>query len=717
VNPIILKTFKGRVPRVSAKLLPEGFAQTAQNCDLRTGKLEAMKGLTQVATGYGVVASPTAFTGVRNLIKIDRDGTIATATTWVATTKVAASFVRAQISRGTGGDRIYATGLDISRGSPATTPPVQTNETLWATGGTAATIWKRLGMVAPTTALTTAMIGDVEYDQVDIATFTGCSVTSGNNTITLPVGSQSHLGYQLKVGDIVTVSGTTSDDGDYALESWDSTGKILTVNYAFSATDASMTAVVSRLLDAQVEDSVSYVYTRVRTWPDGSTEESAPSEPTAVIDVNTGQAITLSGFAPGEYATDDATYPLSYRIYRLSSGTSGAEYQLLDEVAYTTGSEEFDDDSYVSGDDLHALLDVQDDILETTDWEPPPDALAGLIQYSNGIYAGFVGNKLYLSEPWVGYAWPSGYAMTFDYNIVALAVYNESILVLTDGYPYVVTGLDPSSMSQTILPYEQACVSRQGVVVTNVGVIYPSPDGLFLLTGNSGKLLTKNVYTKDQWAALPAAAGSGKTFADIISFFYDDCYYCFFNGTRYGFMFNFKDDPYIIDIDLGSGVSVTAGYMDPVNDTLYLVNGAVLDSWGTNSTRLSYTWKSALYRPGDASNFSCVAVAADGGFTMTVYTDGSLRCSHIHWLAWVALTSYSLGDIVTYGGKQWICITAHSTSQTPAAGSSYWKEWTFGRGEMFRLPGGYRARDFEFQLASNIGIDSVAIGQVSLELL
>jgi len=55
-NPIIQTTFKGRIPRVSPKLLPDTFAQVATNCDLRTGKLEPMKGLgSSVGSGSATI--------------------------------------------------------------------------------------------------------------------------------------------------------------------------------------------------------------------------------------------------------------------------------------------------------------------------------------------------------------------------------------------------------------------------------------------------------------------------------------------------------------------------------------------------------------------------------------------------------------------------------------------------------------------------------------
>jgi len=639
MDPIILKTFKGRVPRVTEKLLPEGYAQTATNCDLRRGKLEPLKTVTNIVSTYGA-GSP--FSGVTNLIRISRDLAVTNPYAWIAASSSYpnAKFVRAQISNSD--NRIYATADNASY-------PRQINSTMYTAGSG----WARLGMIAPTTALAMEITGEPDSGTTEIASFEGCAITQETPNITLPEEST----YTFKVDDIVEITGASSeaDNGTYALTSWGALQ--LQVDRNFVETDSDVDVVVSRQNKAQVDHTVSYVYTRVVKWDDGSEEESAPSSPSDPYDIYEGQGVKLTGFVKGTGTGNAVTH---FRIYRLESGTDGAEYQYLGEIASVSdATDHFDDDIYgIDGETAHGLLDVQDDILETTDWEPPPATLQGLTQFANGILAGFVKNKLYLSVPWVGYAWPDGYTLTFDYNIVALAVNGESLIVLTQGFPYVVTGVDPQSMTQQILPYEQPCVSRDGVVVTNDGVIYPSPDGLFFITSSAGKLLTKDVYTKEQWAAL--------TPSNLIAFFYDDQYIGFSRSTGTGILFNFKENPYVVDISI-SGGAITGGFLDPEADTLYLVNGSYLVSWGTGSA-LTFTWKSAVFRSGEAANYARAAVVADGTVTFVLYADGASK---------------------------------HTKSVTTE--------------EAFPLPGGYRAREFEFSLSGAVAVDSVSIGQHSGE--
>ena len=248
MNPIILRSFKGRIPRLSAKLLPEGYAQAATNCDLRMGKLQPMRG---VSTITGIAS------GTRSLMRLSSGA-------WMSYTSDV-DIVRAQIANS--GDRTYLTG----RGSN----PEQTNAALYGSG-----TYRRLGMVAPTTALTISLEGEPLYGTTEIGSFTGCS-TSGDNQIAI---GAAH-GLVLKVGDLVEITSATTeaDVGSYVLESFDDEN--LFINQELTGSDSDVAITISRQEDAAVADSVSYVYTRVVKWDDESEEESAPSDPTAVTDV------------------------------------------------------------------------------------------------------------------------------------------------------------------------------------------------------------------------------------------------------------------------------------------------------------------------------------------------------------------------------------------------------------------------------------------------
>ena len=657
MQPITVANFKGCIPRVAPKLLPDNFAQDATNCDMRTGQLAPIKGMSQTRDAPIDIETRVTVPSPSGLSTIFKN-----AGSWM-TWNIDVDIVKAQVSDSNG--RLYLTSRDVSDA------PHETDLALFSGGYGLA--YRGLGVPAPVSTLAISTKGDPAYGTTTVGTITGATTAAGSDMIMTPTAH----GLTLEVDDYITITNSSveADEMTYILVSFhDDVNGFLQINANLKGTSSNVSVSITRQKDAGVQATVSYVYTKVRTWPDGSTEESAPSDPSNIDDILNGQGVTLSGF--DAWAGDGGGYlTQTFRIYRLVSGVTGGEFLYLDEIPYTQTTYE---DYAGNDDDGYQLLEAGNDILETSGWLPPPTALEGLTQYSNGIVVGFVGNKLYVSEPYAAYAWPEKYTMSFDYNIVALATHDECLIVLTEAYLYVVTGLDPQSLSQTILPFEQACVSKRGVVETDVGVLYPSPDGLFLISGHTCRSVTENVFTREQWQALNPET--------LISFFYNDMYYGFFAGTGLGIVFNFKKDPYIVNISI-PGMDINGGFLHAESDALYIASGDNIYTWGAGSD-LTYSWKSKVFRSGDAHNYSCGAVVADGNVTFRTYANHALSLELLADAEEPVITEKTM----TYDG-------------------------TIGGDEMFRLPGGYRAREFEFELEADCTVESVSIGTHPGELL
>lgn len=495
MDRLLLREFKGRVPRIAPKLLPETHAQIATNCDLRSGNIKGFKALDQGAsiTASSISANP-----------IDTE---------LFTSTLDCDFVRHTVS-----------DVPVLVVSDGTAYPKQYTDALYPADH------RRLGVVPPSTALTVAF---------------------------------------------GTIPGVDTDE---------------------------------------INHTISYVYTYVTSWG----EESAPSPASAVVEVLDNQYVTLTNFDnPTVADKNDVT---GMRIYRLATGTLGAEYQFLAEVDdLATTYDDYD----VSEKDLNA---VTADTLDTEGWIQPPDTLSGLIRYANGMYAGFDGNALYLSEPFIIYAWPLKYVLTFDSDIVGIAAYNQAIIVITETKPYIVTGHSPANMVVDPVTVQQGCVAKRGVVETNLGVIYPSPDGLMLIDGASGTNITKDLITKEQWAAL--------SISDLISFWYDDMYIGFFAGTDTGFTII---DGTWIDLDLNGG-TVEGGYVSAEDDKLYLIIDRTtfyIETFNDHATTyLDWEWKSKLFTFSYPTNFSCGRVdsasfAVAGSINLSFYADGNLIATSV----------------------------------------------------------------------------------------
>lgn len=232
--------------------------------------------------------------------------------------------------------------------------------------------------------------------------------------------------------------------------------------------------------------SRAYVYTWLTTF--GTlVEESGPS-PATLINWQSGNGVTVSGL-PTTAPTD--TPVTGKRIYRTVTGTSGAIYEWVADVALATAS--YSDtltDAQIPGAPLPSLT-----------WVPPPDTLQGLISIGNGVLAGFVGNTLYFSEPYKPHAWPVQYTLTFPARIVGLGMAGAQLVVATEQFPWLVTGTAPGNMTQQPITIYEPCVSKRSIVSDLTGCLYASPNGIVGISSIIQGVITDKLIEREAWAA------------------------------------------------------------------------------------------------------------------------------------------------------------------------------------------------------------------------
>lgn len=257
---------------------------------------------------------------------------------------------------------------------------------------------------------------------------------------------------------------------------------------AFSDYDAQRwVATITRVFTDSDLDSRTYVYTFVSRFG----EESQPSPPSDVVDVVAGTPVTVSPrVTPAQIA---AGYRL--RVYRSVTGASGAtSFFFVKEAAATLNVQVVDD-----------VKDVGlGELLPSETWAPPPLGLTGLVSLPNGFFAAFIGNTLYFCEPYQPHAWPSQYTRTTQDKIVGLAVYGQTLVVATEGKPYICTGTDPSSMSLQQLDEYAPALSKRAVASSGTGVIYPTMDGLVHVSAAGPRLMPIN-FGKRKWGETVAS--------------------------------------------------------------------------------------------------------------------------------------------------------------------------------------------------------------------
>ncbi|MFH0826132.1 MAG: hypothetical protein V2B18_25555 [Pseudomonadota bacterium] len=263
-------------------------------------------------------------------------------------------------------------------------------------------------------------------------------------------------------------------------------------------------------------------------------------------------------------------------------------------------------------------------ILETEGWDEPPSGLGGLIQELGGSYAGFTGNYIYRSEPAVPYAFPLDYRVTVPYTIVALALWGNSIIALTTAFPEVITGY-AGNHSQRTFKVPQSCVAKQGVVTSKFGVVYPSPDGLVLITETAWNLLTKDIFTKAQWNVYDPE--------DFVAVYYEDQYIAFDKNGNTALIFDMeqRDGVFVITQALTTGLTVKDAQVMDEEDKIYLLTVEAgsykAQTWNTGTSQ-TWTWKSKKFTfPGELA-WNCARIigaqSAAAPITFKVYLDGTL---------------------------------------------------------------------------------------------
>lgn len=460
--------------------------------------------------------------------------------------------------------------------------------------------------------------------------------------------------------------------------------------------------------------SRAYVYTMVTGWG----EESAPSPVSAIVSVQTGQTVTVGTFS----AVPAGEYQVTHRrVYRLATGLTGAEYLFVAEITVGTAS-------YVD-----SLTDAQlGEVLETTDWLPPPAGLKGLLALPNGVMTGFVDNQVYLSVPFAPYAWPLAYKQVTDFQVVALGHFGSTVVAATSSTPYLINGIDPAYAAPTKYQGVLPCVSKRGLVSTEYGVLYPSSAGLVRVTSGGADVVTLPIIDADDW----------------LEFKPDTIHAVFHNGAYIAF---YADD-------IVSGVTVGGGFiidgigrgelqlteldfyrygtfLDPDTNTLYMINydGTVntVQKWEGLITKKTYTWRSKVFAHGPTCFQSAKVVAryADVLDAAGVAEYQALRDSQIAANAATIAAGMGIGAVngtyinnLEVNGNGMVEVTT-----VPAAESSSVEFKLYADGVLkhtqaissntpFRLPGGYEGAETEIQLSGVAPVTEVVVAENVAEL-
>lgn len=337
----------------------------------------------------------------------------------------------------------------------------------------------------------------------------------------------------------------------------------------------------------------SYVVTLISRFG----EEGAPSLASNIIErwdliegapAGGNVELTLPSIPSGSYDI------VTKRIYRAES--SGV-YQYVADVSAATSQYS---DSITSAQLGRSLPSVE--------WDMPDARLQGLTALPGGILAGFFDNTLCLSEAYLPHAWPVAYQLAFKDNIVAIGATSSGLIVATQGQPYLVSGSSPEAMSPMQLDVDQPCLSARSLVDMGEYIIYAGHDGLVAAGGRDARVVTAEVFTREQWQALNPSS--------MHAYRYDGRYLAFYEGGC--MVFTPGEGVEFLDIN------ASGGYYDIAAGTLYLIQGSTISAWGQGDA-MTFTWRSRLHEaaPGSAG-FSCgKVIASNYPVRLIIWADGN----------------------------------------------------------------------------------------------
>lgn len=350
--------------------------------------------------------------------------------------------------------------------------------------------------------------------------------------------------------------------------------------------------------------ATAYVYTFVSDYG----EESAPSPVSAIREYYDGQTKTI-----GLPSTGASGVPLSSgkkRIYRVATGSSSSEYLFVAEVDYSVTS--YTDETLDS--------ELAEPLTSTYYFPPPNDdtstnpsgPLKSLVLHPQGFLVGHAGRTIAFSEPYLPHAWDPSNQITCPADVVGLCVFSNGILVGTVDKPYVITGTSPSTMDIYPLESEQPCVSQRSMVEIGGSVLFASYEGLVVVSGNRSEVVTTKHFTRDQWAG-----------------YYPESIHAYTLDNRYiGFYTNSAGTVkggFIFDVATGRFSELSfyaeAGYVNPKDDVLYLVEGTKLTKFERGTIK-EYTWKSGEIRLHNSVLFQRFKIEADHTVSMRIQVDG-----------------------------------------------------------------------------------------------
>lgn len=363
-------------------------------------------------------------------------------------------------------------------------------------------------------------------------------------------------------------------------------------------------------------------------------------------------------------------------------------------VGQNTGAQFYETFDYIAGSPVTGAIthydgtfdqyEVGNRPLGTTGWAPPPADLDGLISMPGGFLAGFSGNTVHFSEPNRPHAWPPAYDLSVRYQIVSLALWNGTLLVLTEGCPSTGSGMSPAAVTLSEVPVHEPCISRGSIVTDLQGVCYASQNGLVILSLGGLQNLTQTLIDKQDWLDTFKAR-------EIVACRHRNQYIAV-DKAGTGFMIDATEarlglvrlDPFV-----QNGTVADCVWNDPYTGDCYMMAGKkvyVLDR--TTAPRLAWRWRSKIFEQSTPLNLGAAKVILSPAVLNT--PPGTP-------------TDLSANSLVNLPGG------VNCLFRLWVDGELKWEKPLTKVIHIFRLPSGFKGFEFQFELVSRVPVYRVTL--------
>lgn len=417
------------------------------------------------------------------------------------------------------------------------------------------------------------------------------------------------------------------------------------------------------------------------TWVSAYGEEGPPAPPILAngkIDDN--WDLVLPAITAPESTQRNIT---ERNIYRTITGSQGdTNYYLV--VTLPVGTLSYSDS--IPGTEVTA-----NGLIQSSTWDQPPETLQGLINMPNGIVAGFTGRDVYFSEPYRPHAWPDQYSVSVEQPIIGLGVTGNTLVVLTDGYPYFISGIHPSTFTQVKHNDLVPCVEAGSIVSAPDGVYFSSTNGLMLAANGTVQLITYQLISKEQWQN-----DFGHTHLHAV--FYKQAYLAMRNDAVVaGFALNVNNPKTAIEHILPPAIVRNVLIDQWTGDPLMIMN-SFLYQWDkvTVDGRIVYRWKSKEFHLPKPENMAAMKVYFD-----SIPTNS--QSANVDEWAVDSLAKLALdvkGTVKVYADRV-LVFTRNLPTLT---------------GDLMRLPSGFKASIYQVEITGRVRVDSIEMASTAKEL-